>query len=81
MIRKYILEVMQRYIDAVEGACAEIGEFAEDVCADITRCGRFLLTGSLVFLIWLLLAVTMPVWYLPYKYFTGRRKKESKAVD
>jgi len=36
----------------------------------------YLLAGLAVVLAWLLLLVTMPAWYLPYKYFTRKGAKK-----
>lgn len=60
--------IMERYANAVERSLMAVGWFVEGVARVIAYYGRYLLAG-------LLLAVTMPVWYLPYKYFTGKGEK------
>ena len=54
----------------------ELGEFVAEATAEVTECvryyGGYLLAWLAVALAWLLLAVTMPAWYLPYKHFTGK---------
>lgn len=49
--------------------------FAEEVARLIWYYGGYLLAGLVIILAWLLLAVTMPAWYLPYKYFTRKGEK------
>ena len=68
-VKELVVEIMERYSAAVEGACAEIGECAENVIVSVKYYGKYLWGGLVVAFAWLLLAVTMPVWYLPYKYF------------
>lgn len=67
--------IMERYANAVERSLMAVGWFVEGVARVIAYYGRYLLAGLAVVLAWLLLAVTMPVWYLPYKYFTGKGEK------
>lgn len=72
--KKLIAEIMKRYADTVESLCIAVGEYVTEATAEVVECvrycGGYLLTGLAVVLAWLLLAATMPAWYLPYKYFT-----------
>lgn len=74
-VKELIAEIMKRYADAVESWIAAVGECAEMVAQGILYYGSYLLAGLAVALAWLLLAVTMPAWYLPYKYFTRKGAK------
>lgn len=80
-----LMGIMKRYADAVESICIAVGEYVTEATAEVTECARhyggYLLAGLATLLAWLLLAVTMPAWYLPYKYFTrkGVKKDEQKA--
>lgn len=74
--KEFITGIMERYANAVERSLMAAGWFAEEVARVIAYYGRYLLAGLAVALAWLLLAVTMPVWYLPYKYFTGKGTKK-----
>ncbi len=74
-MKELIAEIMKRYADAVESWIAAVGECAEMVAQGILYYGSYLLAGLAVALAWLLLAVTMPAWYLPYKYFTRKGAK------
>ena len=65
-MKELIAEIMKRYADAVESWIAAVGECAEMVAQGILYYGSYLLAG---------LAVTMPAWYLPYKYFTRKGAK------
>lgn len=82
-----VLEIMERYAAAAEGACTVVGEYVAEATAEATEYikyyGGYLLAGLAVALAWLLLAVTMPAWYLPYKHFTrkGVKKDEQKAEE
>ena len=67
--KELIAGIMKRYADTVEGLCMELGEFVAEATAEVTECVRYY--GGYL-LAWLLLAVTMPAWYLPYKHFTGK---------
>lgn len=84
-MKELIAGIMKRYADTAEGLCMELGECAAAATEIVTECvryyGSYFLAGLAVVLAWLLLAVTMPVWYLPYKHFTrkGARKNEQKA--
>lgn len=75
-VKEFIADVMKRYVDTVEHLCIEVGE----ATAEVTECVRYysgyLLAGLAVVLAWLLLLVTMPAWYLPYKYFTRKGAKK-----
>lgn len=73
--KEFITGIMERYANAVERSLIAVGWFVEGVTRVIAYYGRYLLAGLAVALAWLLLAVTMPVWYLPYKYFTGKGEK------
>lgn len=75
-VKEFIAGIMKRYADAVESWIMEVGEFAEVVAQGVLYYGSYFLAGLAVVLAWLLLAVTMPVWYLPYKYFTRKRAKK-----
>lgn len=83
--KKLIAEIMKRYADTVESICIAVGEYVTETTAEVAECvrhyGGYLLAGLAVALAWLLLAVTMPAWYLPYKYFTrkGVKKDEQRA--
>ena len=85
--KELIAGIMKRYADTVEGLCMELGEFVAEATAEVTECvryyGGYLLAWLAVALAWLLLAVTMPAWYLPYKHFTrkGLKKDEQKAEE
>lgn len=70
--KKLITGIMEQYTNAVEGCVMAVGWFAGEVARLIWYYGRYLLAGLVIMLAWLSLAVTMPVWYLPYKYFTGK---------
>ncbi len=74
-VKEFIAGIMKRYADAVESWIMAVGEFAEVIAQGILYYGSYLLAGLAVALAWLLLAVTMPVWYLPYKYFTRKGAK------
>lgn len=74
-VKKFIAEIMKRYADAVDSWIIAVREFAEVVAQGILYYGSYLLAGLAVALAWLLLAVTMPAWYLPYKYFTRKGAK------
>lgn len=64
--KTFILRVMKFYFDIAEIILIDVvGSFTEG----IMYCVKFLLRGMAVVIICLLMAVTMPVWYLPYKYF------------
>lgn len=71
-MKELLTDIMREYADAVEGACVFMGEVAENIIA-----------GVIVFLAWVVMAITIPVWYLPYKYFTGKGVKadEQKASE
>lgn len=71
-VKEFIAGIMKRYADAVESWIMAVGEFTEVIAQGILYYGSYLLAGLAVALAWLLLAVTMPVWYLPYKYFTRK---------
>lgn len=73
--KEFITGIMERYANAVERSLMAVEWFVEGVARVIAYYGRYLLAGLAVALAWLLLAVTMPVWYLPYKYFTGKGEK------
>lgn len=75
-VKKFIAEIMKRYADAVDSWIIAVGEFAEVVAQGILYYGSYLLARLAVALAWLLLAVTMPVWYLPYKHFTRKGAKK-----
>lgn len=79
-VKELIADIMKRYTDTVEGLCMELGEFVAEATAEVTKCvryyGGYILAGLAVVLAWLLLAVTMPVWYLPYKHFTRKGAKK-----
>lgn len=62
-IIEFITDVMRRYSESVES-----------LLEDIVKYGKWLITGLFVVIGYLLLAVTMPVWYLPYKYFNKKWK-------
>lgn len=68
-VKELVIEIMRRYADTVEGTCIGLGEYLEKVGEYTVKCGKYLLAGVAVLLIYLVLAVTMPVWYLPYKFF------------
>ncbi|MCX4305396.1 MAG: hypothetical protein OSJ69_06300 [Acetatifactor sp.] len=74
-VKEFIAEIMKRDADAVESWMVAVGEFAEAMAQGILYYGSYLLAGLAVALAWLLLAATMPVWYLPYKYFTRKGAK------
>lgn len=74
-VKELIAGIMKRYANAVESWIMAVGEFAEEVVEVIVYYGKYLLAGLAVALAWLLLAVTMPAWYLPYKYFTRKGAK------
>lgn len=74
-VKEFIAGIMKRYADAVESWIMAVGEFTEVIAQGILYYGSYLLAGLAVALAWLLLAVTMPVWYLPYKYFTRKGAK------
>lgn len=84
-VMELITGIMKRYTDTVESLCIAVGEYVTEATAEATEYikyyGGYLLAGLAVMLAWLLLAVTMPAWYLPYKYFTrkGAKKNEQKA--
>lgn len=73
--KKLITGIMKRYTNAVEGAVTAVAWFAGEVARLIWYYGGYLLAGLVIILAWLLLAVTMPAWYLPYKYFTRKGEK------
>lgn len=77
--KKLIAEIMKRYADTVESICITVGEYVTEATTEVAECvrhyGGYLLAWLAVALAWLLLAVTMPVWYLPYKYFTRKGAK------
>lgn len=75
-VKELVAEIMKRYADTVESWLMAVGEFAEEAVEVIVYYGRYLLAGLAVALAWLLLAVTMPVWYLPYKHFTRKGAKK-----
>lgn len=58
-IKELVLIIMERY-----------AVVTELVIADIVKFGKYLLAGLIVAVLWILLAVTIPGWYLPYKYLT-----------
>ena len=62
-VKELLIAIMERYSRAVEELLGEIGEY-------VSYYSILLLAGILVALAWFLLALTMPVWYLPYKYFS-----------
>lgn len=62
---EFITNVMGRYSDSMESCLEDIGEITESIVDFI----KYLLVGLFVFIGYILLAATMPVWYLPYKYF------------
>ena len=70
-----------------ESFCITVGgyvaEAAGEIAENLRYYGGYLLAGLAVALAWLLLAVTMPAWYLPYKHFTrkGVKKDEQKAEE
>lgn len=74
-VKEFIADIMKRYADTVESWIMAVGEFAEVVAQGVLYYGSYILAGLAVVLAWLLLAVTMPVWYLPYKYFTRKGAK------
>lgn len=86
-VKELIAEIMKRYADTVESLCIVVGEYATEATAKAAECvrhyGGYLLAGLAIVLAWLLLAVTMPVWYMPYKHFTrkGVKKDEQKAEE
>lgn len=61
-----VLEIMERYAAAAEGACTVVGEYVAEATAEATEYikyyGGYLLAGLAVVLAWLLLAVTMPAY-------------------
>lgn len=75
-----VLEIMGRYAAVAEGACTAVGEYVTEATTEVAECvryyGGYLLAGLAVMLAWLLLAATMPAWYLPYKYFTRKGAKK-----
>lgn len=60
-----------------------MAEATGEIAENLRYYGGYLLAGLAIVLAWLLLAVTMPAWYLPYKYFTrkGANKHEQKAEE
>lgn len=86
-VKELIAEIMKRYADTVESLCIVVGEYVTEATAKaaerVRHYGGYLLAGLAIVLAWLLLAVTMPAWYLPYKYFTrkGANKHEQKAEE
>lgn len=79
--------IMKRYAETVESICMAVGEYVTEATEEVTEYvrhyGGYFLAGLATLLAWLLLAVTMPAWYLPYKYFTrkGVKKDEQKAEE
>lgn len=68
-VKMFIEAAMKLYVDSVEG-------FFMDACnlsQDMMYCAKILLGGLAAVIIYLLVAVTMPVWYLPYKYFSMKK--------
>ena len=82
-VKEFIAGIMKRYVDTVEHLCVEVGEATAEVTECVMHYGGYILAGLEVVLAWLLLAVTMPVWYLPYKHFTrkGAKRDEQKAEE
>ncbi len=72
---EFITDVMGRYLDSVESCLEDIGECVGKIAEGIVKYGKHLLTGLFVIILYLFLAVAMPVWYLPYKCF--KRKKRA----
>lgn len=85
--KELIAGITKRYTDTVESFCITVGgyvaEAAGEIAENLRYYGGYLLAGLAVALAWLLLAVTMPAWYLPYKHFTrkGVKKDEQKAEE
>lgn len=65
-VKMFILRVMKFYVDIAEAIIFGVGNLTEN----IMHYAKFLLRGMAAVIICLLLFVTMPIWYLPYKYFT-----------
>lgn len=78
-VRELVMDIMGRYAKAAESACRAVKEFTEELPKEIVESakyyGMWLLVGLLVALAWIILAVTMPIWYMPYKYFIRKGEK------
>lgn len=68
-VKKFVMEIMERYVDVVESICIWVGKYSKVVGECTVKYGKYLLTRAAVVLVYLFLIVTMPIWYLPYKYF------------
>lgn len=73
--KELITGIMKRYTNVVEGCITDTAWFAKEVARCVWYYGSYLLAGLVIILAWLLLAATMPAWYLPYKYFTRKGEK------
>lgn len=71
---EFITDVMEEYTDGIENNLAVFGECMGEIAEYIVGGVKYLLTGLLVVIGYLFLAVTMPVWYLPYKHFKRKQK-------
>lgn len=71
-MKKLMVEVMGRYAEVIDNTCIAMGEHVEAACRAIVKYGKYVLALLVVVLVWILMAATIPIWYLPYKYFAGK---------
>ena len=68
-IKSFAIDVMRRYSEFIENCCIYVGEYVEEALKCVVKYGKYIFVGLMIIFGYIFLALTIPIWYLPYKYF------------